>query len=702
MATETRTFPQELFINRELSLLEFQRRVLDEALDESNPLLERLKYLAIFGSNMDEFFMVRVSGIRKQVEARIMEVFPDGLTPPEVLAATRKISLDLYNKALHFLNRKLRPRLDKVGVHLMEYADLNKSQLDKVNEYFAEVVFPVLTPLALDPGHPFPHISNLSLNLAIVVRDAKGREKFARLKVPDTLPRLVPIKRSSGAVRKDGTIPHHHYFVWLEQLIMANLNGLFPGLEVVAAYPFRIIRDADVEIQEIEADDLLETMQQSIRKRKFGSVVQVEINEDMPDHIRDLLIDNLEIRQNDVYVMSAPLGLSSLWQIYNQVDKHELKFPVYYPSLPKSFANATLAGEIFEAIRNGNILLHQPYDSFNPVIDFLKAAARDPDVLAIKQTLYRVGQNAPVVEALLEASERGKQVAVLVELKARFDEESNIGWAKMLERMGVHVVYGLVGLKTHCKVTMVIRKEGEGIRRYLHLGTGNYNAVTSRIYEDMGIFTCDEMMGADVTDLFNYLTGYSTKRDFKKLLVAPINLRSGLETLIRREIEHAKAGRNAHLIFKSNAIVDPKFIQLLYEASQAGVKVDLLVRGMCCLRPGLKGVSENIRVISIVGRYLEHSRIYYFHNDGAEEIYLGSADLMTRSYDHRVEVVFPLENKEHINYLRHGILAIYLSDNMRARVMKPDGSYTRLKPPSDNKKVDVQEWLMNRAQPRKA
>ncbi len=702
MTTESKSFPQELFINRELSLLEFQRRVLDEALDENNPLLERLKYLAIFGSNMDEFFMVRVSGIRKQVEARIMEVFPDGLTPPEVLAATRKISLELYGKALHFLNRKLRPRLEKVGVHLLDYADLNKTQLDKVNEYFREVVFPVLTPLALDPGHPFPHISNLSLNLAIVVKDSKGREKFARLKVPDTLPRLVPIKRSSGAVRKDGTIPHHHYFVWLEQLIMANLAGLFPGLEVVAVYPFRIIRDADVEIQEIEADDLLETMQQSIRKRKFGSVVQVEINEDMPDPIRDLLIDNLEVRQNDVYVLPAPFGLSSLWQIYNQVDRHDLKFPIYYPSLPKSFMNATLAGEIFDAIRNGNILLHQPYDSFNPVIDFLKAAARDPDVLAIKQTLYRVGQNAPVVEALLEASERGKQVAVLVELKARFDEESNIGWAKMLEQMGVHVVYGLVGLKTHCKVTMVIRKEGDGIRRYLHLGTGNYNAVTSRVYEDMGIFTCDDVMGADITDLFNYLTGYSTKRDFQKLLVAPINLRSGLEELIRREIEHAKAGRSAQLIFKSNAIVDPKFIQLLYEASQAGVKVDLLVRGMCCLRPGLKGVSENIRVISVVGRYLEHSRIYYFHNDGAEEIYMGSADLMTRSYDHRVEVVFPLENKEHINYLRHGILAIYLSDNMRARVMKPDGSYTRLKPPSDDKKVDVQEWLMSRAQPRKA
>ena len=702
MTHEKTPLPPNLFINRELSLLEFQRRVLDEALDERTPLLERLKFLAIFGSNMDEFFMVRVSGIRKQVEARIMEVFPDGLTPPEVLAAARKISHELYGTALDFFNKKLIPKLDKDGVHLMDYRKLSKSQTEKANDYFNEVVYPVLTPLALDPGHPFPHISNLSLNLAIVVRDKKGQEKFARLKVPDTLPRLVPIKRSSGSVRKDGTIPHHHYFVWLEQLITANLAQLFPGLEVVAAYPFRIIRDADVEIQELEADDLLETMQQSIRRRKFGSVVQVEIYEDMPDHIRELLIDNLEIRQNDVYILSAPLGLSSLWQIYNNVERHDLKFPVYHPVVPRSFQSINLAGDIFELIKQGNILLHQPYDSFNPIIDFLKAAARDPDVLAIKQTVYRVGQNAPVVEALLEASERGKQVAVLVELKARFDEESNIGWAKMLEQMGVHVVYGLVGLKTHCKVTMVVRKEGEGIRRYLHLGTGNYNAVTSNIYEDLGIFTCDDAMGADVTDLFNYLTGYSTKQSYRKLMVAPVNLRSGLEKLIRREIEHAKAGQNAHLIFKVNAIVDPQFIELLYEASAAGVKVDLLVRGMCCLRPGIKGVSENINVISIVGRYLEHSRLYYFYNAGKEEIYMGSADLMTRNHDHRVEVVFPLENPEHINYLRHGMLAIYLNDNTRARIMKPDGTYVRLKPPSDDKAVDVQEWLMKRLHTRKA
>jgi polyphosphate kinase len=691
-----------LYINRELSLLEFQRRVLEEALDERNPLLERVKFLAIFGSNMDEFFMVRVSGIRKQVEAHIMEVFPDGLTPPEVLAAIRRSSLELYDSALRSLNKKILPALDKAGIHLVDYHKLTETQAKKADDYFKEVIYPVLTPLALDPGHPFPHISNLSLNLAIEIRDKKGNEKFARLKVPNTLARLIPIKRSSGSARKDGTIPFHHYFVWLEQVIMANLAALFPGMEVVAAYPFRIIRDADVQIQQIEADDLLESMEQGIRKRRFASVVQLEIYESMPEHIRELLIDNLEIRPNDVYILPAPLGLSSLWQIYNNVERHDLKFPIYHPVVPKVFKDATLMGEIFDVIRQQNILVHQPYDSFTPVIDFLRAAARDPNVLAIKQTVYRVGQNAPVVDMLLDAAERGKQVAVLVELKARFDEESNIGWARMLEQEGVHVVYGLIDLKVHCKIIMVVRKEGEGIRRYVHLGTGNYNAVTSLTYEDMGLFTSDEAIASDVTDLFNHLTGYSTKNNFRKLLVAPFNLRSGLEKLIRREIEHAQSGQNAHLIFKINAIVDPYFIELLYEASRAGVKIDLLVRSMCCLRPGIKGVSENVNVVSIVGRYLEHSRLYYFYNGGQEEVYIGSADLMQRNLDHRVEVLFPLENTDHVRYVRDKMLDTYLKDNTRARVMQEDGTYVRLKASSEDKAVDVQEFFMNHYRGRKA
>jgi polyphosphate kinase len=682
-----------LYFNRELSLLEFQRRVLEEAQDESNPLLERVKFLAIFGSNMDEFFMVRVSGIRKMVEAHIMEISPDGMTPPDELAAIRKLSQELMTEAQRCYQRKLLPQLEKAGIHIIDYQKLNKSQKERVDTYFSEVVYPVLTPLALDPGHPFPHISNLSLNLAIVVCDKKGNEKFARLKVPDTLPRLLPIKRSSGGVRKDGSLPREHYFVWLEEVIAANLDNLFPGMQVVSAHPFRIVRDADIEIQELEADDLLETMQQSIRRRKFGSVVQVAVYESMPQNIRELLVDNLEVRQNDVYTLESPLGLSSLWQLYNSVERYDLKDVPYKPRLPKALKRVMTAADLFDAIRSENILLHHPYDSFNPVVDFLNAAARDPQTLAIKQTLYRVGSNAPVVEALLEAAERGKQVAVLVELKARFDEESNIGWARALEEAGVHVVYGLVGLKTHCKVTMVVRQEGEGIRRYLHLATGNYNAQTSRIYEDLGLFTADPDMGADATDLFNYLTGYSTKNEYRKLLAAPVNLRQGLEKMIRREIDHARQGRKARLIFKVNSLVDPEMIRLLYRASQAGVQVDLLVRGMCCLRPGVQGVSENIRVISIVGRYLEHSRIFYFQNDGKEEIYLGSADLMQRNLNHRVEVVFPVESKAHIRHLRDHVLETYLKDNVHARILQADGTYLRLKPQGKDA-VDAQEKFM--------
>jgi polyphosphate kinase len=691
---ETDLTHPSLYLNRELSLLEFQRRVLEEAYDESAPLLERLKFIAIFGSNMDEFFMVRVSGIRKQIESNVLELSPDGLTPREEFAAIRKTSHELIHQAQQYFHKKLLPNLDKAGVHILEYQKLNKTQKNRVDEYFHEVIYPVLTPLALDPGHPFPHISNLSLNLAIVVRDKKGHEKFARLKVPDTLPRLIPIKKSSGAEKKDGTIPHHHYFVWIEQVIAANLARLFPGMEVVSAHPFRIVRDADVEIQELEADDLLETMQQSIRKRKFGSVVRVSVYPSMPETIRDLLVENLEVTPNDVYVLHHPLGLSNLMQLYSSVERHDLKNTPYKPRIPKTLKHLSAHDDIFEAIRNGNILLHHPYESFSPVVDFLNAAARDPHVLAIKQTLYRVGSNSPIVQALLEAAEHGKQVAALVELKARFDEESNIVWARALEEVGAHVVYGLIGLKTHCKVTMVIRKEGEGIRRYLHLATGNYNAVTSRIYEDFGMFTCDESMGADATDLFNYLTGYSDNQQYRKLLVAPVNLREKLEAHILREIEHAKAGNKARIIFKMNSLVDPHIIQLLYQASQAGVKIDLLVRGICCLRPQVKGVSENIRVTSVVGRYLEHSRAYYFHNNGADEIYLGSADVMPRNLNHRVEVVFPVEGKANIRYLRDKVLETYFKDNTRARTLNADETYTRVHPAENEKPFDIQAHLM--------
>ncbi len=682
-----------LFINRELSLLEFQRRVLEEARDEQNPLLERVKFLAILGSNLDEFFMVRVAGLKKQMEAGVLELPPDGMTPAEQIAAIRKLALPLMSQARECLRDDLLPHLNETGIHVLEYAELNERQRAGLKAYFDEIIYPVLTPLAFDPGHPFPHISNLSLNLAVLIRDEYNQERFARIKVPNTLPRFVPLKRSSGSTRKDGTVPYHHYLVWLEQVIAAHLDVLFPGMTVVETHPFRVTRDADMEIQELEAADLLESMEQSVRQRRFGQVVRVTVNHAMPSHIRNILEENLEVDRNDIYTLDSPLGLSSLMQLYN-IDRYDLKDTPFKPVVPLGLRSDTLDGNVFASIRKEDILIHHPYESFTPVVDFLKAAAADPDVLAIKQTLYRVGRNPPVVLALLEAVENEKQVAVLLELKARFDEESNISWAKTLERAGVHVIYGLLGLKTHSKIALVVRKEGEGIRRYIHLATGNYNAITAQLYEDLGMFTCDEDIGADATDLFNYLTGYSNKKDYRKLLVAPINLRQRMEELIHREIDHQLNGREAHLIFKMNALVDMPMIQALYRASQAGVKIDLIVRGICCLRPGVKGVSENIHVTSVVGRFLEHSRIYYFRNGGQEQIYLGSADLMPRNIDRRVEVLFPVEDIRSIRHLRDNVLPIYLDDNTKGRRMRSDGTYEHLKPAEGEAPINSQTWLL--------
>ncbi|NJD59840.1 MAG: polyphosphate kinase 1 [Anaerolineales bacterium] len=681
-----------LFINRELSALQFQHRVFEEAVDENNPLLERVKFLAIVGSNLDEFFMVRVAGLKKQVDAGVLDLPADGLTPAEQLAEIRKVASSAMKEASSYFRTKLIPALKDAGIFILDYKELNKQQKENIENYYRDVIFPVLTPLAFDPGHPFPHISNLSLNMAVLLKDKKGNQHFARIKVPNTLPRLVPIKRSSGGVRKDGTVPYHHYFVWLEQVIATNLSSLFPGMEVVQAYPFRVVRDADMAIQELEAADLLETMEQTVRQRRFGTVIMITINETMSARIQEILIENLEITRNEVYTIEGPMGYSDLWALH-AIDRYDIKDPPFKPAVPRPLKH--IDGEnIFAAIREHDILLHHPYDSFSPVIKFLKTAANDPDVLAIKMTLYRVGSKPPVVDALLEAAENGKQVAVLVELKARFDEESNIVWARMLEKEGVHVVYGLLGLKTHSKVAMVIRKEGEGITRYLHLATGNYNAITAQIYEDIGMFTCDPQMGADATDLFNYLTGYSSKKEYLKLLVAPINLRSQMTALINREIEIQRNGGQGHLIFKINSLVDKKMIQLLYVASQAGVKVDLFVRGICCLRPGLPGVSDNIQVTSIVGRFLEHSRIYYFKNGGNEEIYLGSADLMPRNIDRRVEALFPVQDKDMILHIRDNILKIYYQDNIKARRMLADGSYVRVKPQENDEPLSIQNWFI--------
>ncbi len=684
------------YINRELSQLEFQYRVFDEARDDGNPLLERVKFLAIVGSNMDEFFMVRVGGLKMQVQAGVVDFSIDGLTPAEQLAAIRKKTSRLFKESGRYWNDVLLPALNESGIHILQYAELTDKQRENVQTYFDEMVFPVLTPLAFDPGHPFPYISNLSLNLAVLIRDTGGQEHFARLKVPSSLPRLVPIKRSSGGVRKDGTVPHHHYFVWIEQLIAANLEKLFPGMEVVEAYPFRVTRNADFAIQELEADDLLEMMEENVRDRRFGSVVRLSITKEMPERILSILTQNLKVASNDIYTLANPLGLSSLFGLY-AIDRYDLKYePFYPPVLPPLADGETHGSGIFAAIRREDLLLHHPYDSFAPVVEFLRTSARDPQVLAIKQTLYRVGRNSPVVESLLMARrDYAKQVAALVELKARFDEESNIGWARMLEAEGVHVVYGLVGLKTHSKIALVVRNENDHIRRYVHLGTGNYNAVTAHLYEDIGMFTADEEIGADATDLFNYLTGYSAKGDYRKLWVAPVNLRRKMEEHIHREIAHAQAGRPARLIFKMNALADAPMIRLLYRASQAGVQVDLLVRGICCLRPGLEGISENIRVISIVGRFLEHSRIYYFLNDGDEEVYLGSADLMPRNLNRRVEVIFPAENPALVRKIRDEIIETYLADNVKARLMQPDGTYRRIRPAEGQEPFNAQQHFIN-------
>lgn len=687
------------YINRELGMLEFQRRVLEEAMDERNPLLERVKFLSILGSNLDEFFMVRVGGLVMQRDAGVYSTTKDGLTPNQQLIEIRKIANKLMVESRDYWQNTITPLLEKNGIHILSYSQLTDRQREFVNGYFEEVVYPTLTPLAFDPGHPFPHISNLSLNLAISIQDEEQEEHFARVKVPSSLPQLVPIKRSSGGYRRDGSSPRHHYFIWLSHLVKENIQSLFPGMKILEVHPFHVTRNADFEIQELEAGDLLEVMEESVRNRRFGKVIRLIVDKNMPLLVQDLLAQNLDMDKLDIYALDSPMNMYSLIDLY-PIDLPQLKYRPFIQSLPDRLRQKEVfdGNTIFSTIRAHDIFLHHPYDSFLPVVDFLRAAARDPNVLTIKMTLYRVGKNSPIVKTLLEARrEYGKQVAVLVELKARFDEESNIGWARMLEQEGVHVTYGLVGLKTHCKIALVVRKEGENIRRYMHLGTGNYHHITANLYEDMGIFTADPDIGADASDVFNYLTGYSAKKEYRKLLIAPINLRQRFEQMIDREIAIHKKKKNGHLIFKMNSIVDPVIIKKLYQASQVGVKVDLITRGICSLKPGIKGLSENIRVISILGRFLEHSRVYYFHNDGEEEIYLGSADLMPRNLNQRVEILFPVEDKVLVRQIRKNILELYLSDNVKARIMKSDGTYTRLKPHSSRNSKNAQKIFIERA-----
>ncbi len=678
------------FINRELSWLEFNHRVLEEALDQSNPLLERVKFIAIFHTNMDEFFMIRVAGLKQQVAEGVVARSPEGSTPAEQLTAIRRVVVQEREQQSACWLHDIHPKLRDQGIVVLDYNELNDQQRDFCRAYFEREVFPVLTPLAFDPSHPFPHISNLSINLAVVINDPEEGELFARVKVPAVLPRLVPLSRSLCTGSDHIPPERRHCFVWLEQVIAANIEALFPGVDVVETYAFRVTRNADMEIQEEEAADLLRTIEQGVRQRRFGAVVRLAVQHDMPQRIRDLLLFNLKLTAEDLYEAEGPLGLSDLMAL-TRLDRPDLKDPPFYPSTPPALRLARATGDMFSAIRQHDILLHHPFDSFQPVVELIQAAAEDPDVLAIKQTLYRVGANSPIVKALMHAREQDKQVTVLVELKARFDEENNITWARALERAGVHVVYGLVGLKTHAKLALIVRRENDGLRRYVHLGTGNYNATTARIYTDLCLLTCRPDIGADVSDLFNFLTGYSRQQQYRELLVAPVNLRERLTWLIEREMSHAMSGREGRLIFKMNSLVDPKMIDLLYLASRAGVRVDLIVRGMCCLRPGVPGISDNISVRSIVGRFLEHSRLYYFGNAGDPEVYIGSADLMERNLDRRVEEAAPLQDSSIISYISDVLLDTYLRDNVRARILQPDGSYTRAQagdqPPIDSQAV---------------
>ena len=678
-----------LYLNRELSLLAFQRRVLEEAVDERNPLLERLKFLAILASNLDEFFMVRVAGLFAQVDAGTLDAAQDGMSPRAQLIGIRREVKRLVKEG-HKCLQALMPALQEHGIFIHNHGDLDDAQLRTAKRYFDETVFPVLTPLAFDPGRPFPHISNLSLNLAVLIQDHQGQQHFARVKVPDSLPQLVPLRKLSKKPGKSG--PRRIDLVWLEQLVAAHLTTLFPGMQVLEAHPFHVTRDADISIKELEAEDLLETIEEGVRQRRFGSVVRLMVTQEMPPRILAILMNNLELDASDVYSVAGPLSLKRLMDVY-QLDRPELKDPPFVPAIPQALVE-TADDDIFAKIRTQGILLHHPFDSFQPVIEFLRKAARDPAVLAIKACLYRVGRNSPIVEGLLDAIEEDKQVAVLVELKERFDEESNIEWARAMEKAGVHVVYGLVGLKIHSKIALVVRRESGRMVRYVHLSTGNYNAVTAHLYTDIGMFTCDEEIADDATNLFNYLTGYSAKADYRKLLVAPLNLRARFAAMIEREIDHARAGEKGHLIFKMNALVDVPLIRALYRASQAGVNIQLLVRGFCCLRPGVPGISDHIEVISIVGRFLEHSRVYYFRNGGEEEIYIGSADLMPRNIDHRVEVLFPLDDPALVRRVRDQILAVYLADNVKARRMDSNGAYVAKASAEGGKQVNSQEFLL--------
>lgn len=656
------------FKNRESSWISFNDRVLSEARDKSLPLFERLKFLSITASNLDEFFMIRVASLKDMVHAGYMKRDIAGLTAQEQLDMILKETHDLVNMQYSTYNRSLLPALKQQGVEVItEHEKLTKDQKAFVDQYFVENVYPVLTPMAMDSSRPFPLIRNKSLNIGALIskKGEEGSTEFATVQVPSVLPRIIYLPDGKNGAKR---------VILLEEVIERNIGQLFLNYDVVCAHPYRIMRNADLTIDEDEAADLLKEIQKQLKKRQWGEVIRLEIEDSMDKKLLKILKKEFAIKESDIFSISGPLDLTFLMKMYGMKGFDQHKTPKYQPQpVPEMMTDE----DIFTQIRRGDILLHHPYMTFDPVVDFVKTAAKDPDVLAIKQTLYRVSGNSPIIAALAQAAENGKQVSVLVELKARFDEENNILWAKMLEKAGCHVIYGLVGLKTHSKITLVVRREEDGIRRYVHLGTGNYNDSTAKLYTDCGLLTCSEPIGEDATAVFNMLSGYSEPKSWNKLIVAPIWLRKRFLRLIGREAENAREGKPAHIIAKMNSLCDQEIIAALYEASAAGVKIELIVRGICCLKVGIPGVSENIHVRSIVGNFLEHSRIFYFHNNGEEEIYMGSADWMPRNLDKRVEILFPIECERLKKEAMH-ILQIQLADNTKAHILQPDGSYTKV------------------------
>jgi polyphosphate kinase len=685
-------YDPSFYVNRELSWIYFNQRVLEEALDPyAHPLLERVKFISIFSSNLDEYFMIRVAGLEDQYEAGIQDRTIDGHSPSEQLEKIRMMVLQQLSQRNKRFYHDLVPALQREGIEFLRVSELSAAKQKVLSHYFRKEIYPVLTPLAFDTGHPFPFMSNLSLNLAIELEDDDGRTlKFARVKVPGILPRLLQLNEIKGMDDDDGVIR----LIWLEDLIENNLAQLFPKMRITKAHLFRLIRDADIEIEEDEAGDLLKTIEKGIRSRRYGKVVRLDITPAMPVSVRKLLMKNIGVAERNVYEIDGALGFGSLMELL-KIERPELKDEPFVPNNP---VEEQFDSDIFSAIKAGDQLLYHPYDSFQPVVDLINQAAVDSDVLSIKQTLYRVGSNSPIVKALMKAAEAGKQVAVLVELKARFDEGNNIIWARALEDVGAHVAYGLPGLKTHAKLTLIVRREQNKLKRYLHLGTGNYNPVTGKIYTDYSLFTMNEQLANDVTELFNALTGYSKHTDYRKLLVSPINTRKRIIEMIEREVESNRKEKKGRVIMKMNALVDTKTIRALYRASCEGVKIDLIIRGICCLKPGILGVSEHICVISVIGRFLEHSRAFYFHNGGKEELYLGSADMMPRNLDDRVETLFPVFDKTIIRAVKSD-LDLIMSDNVKAWEMNADGIYSRIN--NDGPNVNCQSLVLTRSAQKK-